>query len=168
MSVEKANTGPVMHLLVILYGSRKREEVSLDRFGEHQRRVEIDMRPRLPRPGMTPLEISQWAHHFVGVNYQSFKHSQKWHCEYCGAHDFVPVLASCAERLSLDKPARMSESQLMSWTHLDPPRMNIYVRMILFTISSRPDVSHRCTLSVTPQSVHARRSSVKRSWMQQG
>lgn len=39
MSLEKANTGPIMHLLVILYGSRKREEVSFDRFGQHQRRV---------------------------------------------------------------------------------------------------------------------------------
>ncbi|KZV64699.1 hypothetical protein PENSPDRAFT_587942 [Peniophora sp. CONT] len=102
-----------MHLLVILYGSRKREEVSLERFnGDQQRRVEIDMKPRLPRSGMTPSEVYEWARHFVGANYQSFKHSQKWHCEYC------------------DKPARMSESQMMSWTHLNPPRMNIYMHFV--------------------------------------
>lgn len=86
MSVEKANQGPLLHLLVILYGSRKHEEVSVNRFkGYDQRRVEIDMRLRLPRKGMGPAEIAQFGQYFMGTNYQSFKHSQKWGCEFCGA-----------------------------------------------------------------------------------
>ncbi|KZV64725.1 hypothetical protein PENSPDRAFT_656314 [Peniophora sp. CONT] len=103
------NTGPLMDITIIVYGSKKGEDMSDDRFGEHQRRVEIELSPRLPRAGMSSQEISKWGNDLFSLNYPAFKHSQKWYCEFC------------------DKPARMSDIQFLTWSHLTPPSMNIYV-----------------------------------------
>ncbi|KAI0030903.1 hypothetical protein K488DRAFT_53240 [Vararia minispora EC-137] len=104
-----------MVLQLIIYGSREFEDVSeAVRFSDpqHQRRVEIELHPRLPRAGMSPGEIKEWGDTFVGTHYLTFKHSQKWHCEFC------------------EKPARMSQWSVPSWTHLTPPRLIFYMHFV--------------------------------------
>lgn len=105
------NTGPVMDITIIMYGSKKGETVSDDRFGDHQRRVEIKLSPRLPRPGMTSQEISRWANDLFSLCYPTFKHSQKWHCEFCGTFTLLFPVGQLSGDI-VDKPARMSETQV--------------------------------------------------------
>ncbi|KAH9925738.1 uncharacterized protein B0H18DRAFT_365383 [Fomitopsis serialis] len=116
MSAKTAGTLPdgpdYLHLLLILYGSAKGDSSSDDRFGQDQRRAEVDIRLKLPRAGMRPPEIDSYAREFVGLNYASIKHTQKWHCEFC------------------DKPARMSQQDAASWSHLKPPRSNLYFHFV--------------------------------------
>lgn len=117
-----------LHLLLLLYGSRRRDPVADDRYGEHQRRVEVEIRLKLPRMGMSPPEILQVGRIVCGQHYQSIKHTQKWHCEFCST---CPSPCSHFGRRVpprfADKPARLSQTDTMSWTHLTPPRLHLYV-----------------------------------------
>ncbi|TFY63499.1 hypothetical protein EVJ58_g3213 [Rhodofomes roseus] len=80
MSQKPLPDGPeYLHLLLLLYGSKKDDQLSDDRFGQDQRRVEVDLRLKLPRTDMHPPEIDRYAREFVGLNYASVKHTQKWH-----------------------------------------------------------------------------------------
>lgn len=73
-------TAPFLNILLIIHGSRKHADFD----SEYDRRVEIDMRLHLPRSGMSGPEIEQFGRDFVFYHYTSLKHSQKWHCEFCG------------------------------------------------------------------------------------
>jgi hypothetical protein len=63
-----------LELLIIAYGSRDTDTLSDDRYGVDQRRLEIALRPKLPRAGMNPQEISEWANLWSTLQYQSIKH----------------------------------------------------------------------------------------------
>ncbi|KAI0066246.1 hypothetical protein BV25DRAFT_1913017 [Artomyces pyxidatus] len=101
-------SGPELILTVIVYGSTAGDPLSDDRYGDDQRRVELSLRPRLPTPGMRPPQIQEWVKAMLKRMSKDMKHTQLWHCEFC------------------DKPARESLYNTMFWTHLTPPRANVY------------------------------------------
>jgi hypothetical protein len=69
-----AMSAQTLELLLIAYGSRDTDTLSDDRYGADQRRLEIALRPKLPRAGMNPQEISEWANLWSTLQYQSIKH----------------------------------------------------------------------------------------------
>ncbi len=79
------NTGPEVNYTMIVYGSTPGDPVNDDRYGMHQRRVEIVVRPRLPRDHMTIPEINEFCRLFMAYQWQDVKHTNFWHCEFCGA-----------------------------------------------------------------------------------
>jgi hypothetical protein len=99
---KKPATGPAVHYLIIAYGSREGEPVSDARYGKDQRRLELDLRLKLPRAGMRVDDIQLFVKAWLQENYRRIKHryvlspcsrsfavlrscSQSWHCEFCGA-----------------------------------------------------------------------------------
>lgn len=79
------NKGPELYYFVIIYGSKPGDPLDDSRYGAHQRRTEIALRPRLPRSGMSMAEIEMFARVFTGYQWQDIKHTNFWHCEFCGA-----------------------------------------------------------------------------------
>ncbi len=79
-----SNKGPELIHNVLVYGSKPGDPLNDDRFGENQRRVEITLHPRLPRFGMAKDEIATFAKLFIAVQWPDLKHTQFWHCEFCG------------------------------------------------------------------------------------
>ncbi|VDC07630.1 unnamed protein product [Peniophora sp. CBMAI 1063] len=61
---------------------------------------------------MPPHEVDLWARDLFYLHVPTFKHTQKWCCEFCNV------------------PARMSETQIMSWVNANPPKMNIYIHSL--------------------------------------
>jgi hypothetical protein len=98
-----AMSAQTLELLIIVYGSRDTDTLGEERYGADQRRLEIALRPKLPRAGMNPMEISEWANLWCSLHYKNMKHrcvssgsnrvedtqrmvmpgSQKWCCEFC-------------------------------------------------------------------------------------
>ncbi|KLO17771.1 hypothetical protein SCHPADRAFT_846040 [Schizopora paradoxa] len=103
------NKGKRIIFNVIIYGSKPGDPLNDERFGEHQRRCELTLYPRLPHNRMTKDEITSFAKQFLFYQWPDFKHTQFWHCEIC------------------DKPTRISQTTTMSWTRLDPPRVLSYI-----------------------------------------
>ncbi|KAI0066238.1 hypothetical protein BV25DRAFT_1797413 [Artomyces pyxidatus] len=101
-------SAPVLNLLIIVYGSSSTDPVSDSRYGAHQRRLELELRPKLPMIGMSPAEISTWTSALVRRIHPDVKHSQRWHCEFC------------------DKLALETSCNFASWSHLNPPKVNVY------------------------------------------
>jgi hypothetical protein len=48
-----------LELLIVAYASRDTAPLGDERYGADQRRLEIALRPKLPRAGMGPQEISE-------------------------------------------------------------------------------------------------------------
>jgi hypothetical protein len=63
-----------LELLMIIYGSRDTDILGDERYGADQRRLEIALRPKLPRAGMNPMEISEWANLWCSLHYKNMKH----------------------------------------------------------------------------------------------
>jgi len=60
---------------------------------------------------MAKDEIATFAKLFIAVQWPDLKHTQFWHCEFC------------------DKPSRISQTDTMSWSHLNPPRVTTYIHL---------------------------------------
>ncbi|KAF7789382.1 hypothetical protein EIP86_000326 [Pleurotus ostreatoroseus] len=75
-----------LELTVIVYGSAAGDPTDDSRFaGADQRRAEIEFSPRVPDNKVgKPNEIAMWANNLVQGLGTDVKHSQKWHCEFCG------------------------------------------------------------------------------------
>lgn len=88
MSTKKDAQGPLLDLLVIAYGSSDTDPNDDSRFsGEDQRRVEVKCSPRVPIEYAGNLRRMQdWAQGVVNKVVFDVKHSQRWHCEFCGEH----------------------------------------------------------------------------------
>jgi len=104
---------------MIVYGSTPGDPVNDDRYGIHQRRVEIVVRPRLPRDNMTIPEINEFCRLFMAYQWQDVKHTNFWHCEFC------------------DKPTRVSKTNFASWAHLNPPKANAYVHLVCDNVKGK-------------------------------
>ncbi|GJE85009.1 hypothetical protein PsYK624_010860 [Phanerochaete sordida] len=111
MAEKGAAQGPIFELLVIAYGSSATDPPDDSRFtGEGQRRVEIKFAPVIPAAIAGNLRRMQdWASDVVQDLMSEVKHSNQWHCEFC------------------DKLARESHMCILSWMHLTPPSMTVYV-----------------------------------------
>jgi hypothetical protein len=111
-----AMAAEALELLIIAYGSHDTDTLEDERYGADQRRLEIALRPKLPRAGMNPQEISEWANLWSTLQYQSIKHrcvaywtslsgtqtiamlhSQKWCCEFCSTSLAGPCLSPPAD-----------------------------------------------------------------------
>ncbi|KII89441.1 hypothetical protein PLICRDRAFT_608078 [Plicaturopsis crispa FD-325 SS-3] len=86
-----------LHITVVVYGS-------------HGRRVEIEMRPTVPAniEGNVP-KLAEWTGSLCFALGKDVKHSEKWACSVCG------------------QPARETSFSNVSWIHLTPPKMTLYV-----------------------------------------
>ena len=85
--------GPKVELLIIAYGSKKGDPTDNSRYGSHQRRVEVTFGPHVPMELAGNMRRMQnWARDRVTATIMDIKHSQRWHCEFCGAH---PLLLPC-------------------------------------------------------------------------
>ena len=75
-----------LELTIIVYGSAAGDPTDNSRFaGADQRRVEINFSPRVPDSKVSkPREIRMWAQSLAQGLGTDVKHSQKWHCEFCG------------------------------------------------------------------------------------
>lgn len=80
-----SNKGPELIHQVLIYGSKPGDPLNDDRYGAHQRRAEMTLYLRLPRSGMTKNDIGAFANQFIGLQWPDLKHTQFWHCEFCGA-----------------------------------------------------------------------------------
>lgn len=61
------NTGPVIDYTIIVHGSKPGDHtMNDDRYATHERGVEIVVHPRLPRKGMTAVEIEEFCRLFTG------------------------------------------------------------------------------------------------------
>ncbi|CAL1697240.1 unnamed protein product [Somion occarium] len=108
-------SGPELNLTIIVYGSSETDPSGNERFcGERQRRAEIELRPRVPNRDMlrNQTQMNAWAQGVLNSVGVDVKHTQKWHCEFC------------------TKPARETVHMVMSWMHLNPPKLNVYVHNI--------------------------------------
>jgi hypothetical protein len=63
-----------MHCLVICYGSKDSDPLGDERYGRDQRRLEIDLRLKLPRPGMSAREIGTYTNTWLMQHYHNIKH----------------------------------------------------------------------------------------------
>ncbi|EKM59859.1 uncharacterized protein PHACADRAFT_206078 [Phanerochaete carnosa HHB-10118-sp] len=117
MSSKNAANDTVLDLLMIVYGSSKDDPLDDSRFcGHDQRRVEVQLAPVMPPEVAASMRRRQeWAHELSGRVTPDLKHGQRWHCEFC------------------DKLARESFVQNVSWLHLSPPRLIIYVHLMCDT-----------------------------------
>lgn len=77
------NKGPELEYTIIIYGSKPGDPLDESRSGANQRRVEITLRPRLPRANMPCAEIEAFAHIFTAFQWQDIKHTNYWRCEFC-------------------------------------------------------------------------------------
>ncbi|GJE87541.1 zinc finger MYND domain-containing protein [Phanerochaete sordida] len=120
MATENAAQGPTLDLLVIAYGSSATDPPDDSRFtGEGQRRVEIKFAPVIPvRVAGNLRRMQEWARDTVRGLMFEVKHSNRWHCEFC------------------NKLARESHMNFLSWMHLTPPKVVIYVHLLCDTRGS--------------------------------
>ncbi|KIP04549.1 hypothetical protein PHLGIDRAFT_190168 [Phlebiopsis gigantea 11061_1 CR5-6] len=118
MSAKASTEGPTLDLLIIAYGSSENDPNNDSRFtGENQRRVEVQLAPRIPAELAGNMRRMQsWARDKVHATVLDIKHSQRWHCEFC------------------DKLARESQTDIASWLHLTPPKMVVYVHLVCNTV----------------------------------
>lgn len=80
-----SNKGPELIHEIVIYGSKAGDPFNDGRFGEDQRRAELTLYYHLPRSGMTRDDIVEFARQFMGLQWPDLKHTQFWHCEFCGA-----------------------------------------------------------------------------------
>ncbi|KLO17763.1 hypothetical protein SCHPADRAFT_936784 [Schizopora paradoxa] len=106
------NTGPEIEYSIIVYGSKPGDTLTDARYGMHQRRVEINVFPRLPRNNMSAAEMDRFCASFLACFWWDIKHNNFWHCEFC------------------DKESRVSKTNFMSFVNLDPPKANSYVHLV--------------------------------------
>lgn len=101
MSAKASTEGPTLDLLIIAYGSSENDPNNDSRFtGENQRRVEVQLAPRIPAELAGNMRRMQsWARDKVHATVLDIKHSQRWHCEFCGAR--VYAFAPCSHRGAL-------------------------------------------------------------------
>jgi hypothetical protein len=72
-------SGQTAHYLIICYGSRESDPLGDERYGRDQRRMELDLRLKLPRAGMRPDEVEALASTWLHKNYANIKHRQAAH-----------------------------------------------------------------------------------------
>ena len=91
MSATASAEGPVLDLLLIAYGSSETDPNDNSRFnGADQRRVEVQLAPRIPAELAGNMRRMQgWARDKVHATVMDIKHSQRWHCEFCGAYCYA-------------------------------------------------------------------------------
>ncbi|KIY63298.1 hypothetical protein CYLTODRAFT_426209 [Cylindrobasidium torrendii FP15055 ss-10] len=115
MSLKAASDpGTVVELTVIIYGSSSRDPADwAERFpgnGWDQRRLELQLRPRIPLHAMGSLESkTKWMDAFLISIAPDAKHSRNWRCEFCKIF------------------ARENVWQMISWLHLPQPKFTAYV-----------------------------------------
>ncbi|KAF5365319.1 hypothetical protein D9758_005436 [Tetrapyrgos nigripes] len=117
MSSQVGKLGPEVILTVILYGSSSRDPSGVEeRFSKdavEQRRLELQLRPRIPIEAMASMEAkTRWMDQFLKSIGTDVKHSRNWRCEFCSEH------------------ARETIWMNASWLHLQPPRQNAYVHNV--------------------------------------
>ncbi|KAK1229341.1 hypothetical protein PQX77_007595 [Marasmius sp. AFHP31] len=79
-------------------------------YGENGKRVEVKLHPRVPEDRLgKPPQIGEWGLDFAKTLLHDVKHAEKWKCEFCGDH------------------AKLPRVQAGFWTHLNPPRLVLYV-----------------------------------------
>lgn len=126
-----------LQLTMIAYGSSKDDPVDdFVRFtGNDQRRVEVQATPLVPASLVGNVaQLTAWAQNVARGLVIDIKHSQQWHCEFCG-ESFVPsslLLVANHILLPADKLARETSVNFASWVHLTPPRLNVYVSSVLY------------------------------------
>lgn len=91
------NAGPVLDLLIIAYGSSADDPAGDSRFYRpDQRRVEVKLAPRAPVSAAGDLRrMHEWSQGVLRNAIPDVKHSQRWHCEFCGA--LCAGAGGCAE-----------------------------------------------------------------------
>lgn len=99
-------SGQVLDLTIIVYGSSENDPNDDSRFsGYNQRRVELEFRPPVPKADMLGNvdRMMTWAKWSIIELLQDIKHSQKWHCEFCGMFEIFGL--HCARLLTRHKHA---------------------------------------------------------------
>ena len=76
-----------LNLTMIVYGSSKDDPNDDSRFcGMDQRRVEITASPLVPSNKLGRIDtLTVWAENVAKRIMPDAKHSQEWHCAFCGA-----------------------------------------------------------------------------------
>ncbi|EPQ50608.1 hypothetical protein GLOTRDRAFT_133720 [Gloeophyllum trabeum ATCC 11539] len=72
------------------------------------------MCPQLPSRDLLEDKdaLNRWIHEFAHAASMDVKHSNNWNCQFCGL------------------PARETNCYSMSYPHLDPPKMTVYIRFM--------------------------------------
>ncbi|KIY63297.1 hypothetical protein CYLTODRAFT_360210 [Cylindrobasidium torrendii FP15055 ss-10] len=109
-----SGTGTEVALTIIIYGSSSRDPGNFEeRFagsGWEQRRLELQLRPRIPAHATASMDAkNKWMHDFLMSIGPDAKHSRNWRCEFCR------------------KFARETVWQMASWLHLPQPMFTAYV-----------------------------------------
>lgn len=106
-SQDPVTKGPAVDLLLIAYSSSEDDPNNDSRFsGQDQRRVEVKLAPRVPAEIAGNMrKMTEWSRGKVNEIVLDIKHSQRWHCEFCGEY----VHCSCVWR----KLRRVSQTNLL-------------------------------------------------------
>ncbi|KAI0748203.1 hypothetical protein C8Q80DRAFT_723888 [Daedaleopsis nitida] len=90
-----------------LQGWERADKLNVELVGYGWQEKRVTVRFHLPKDrDQTRIDL---AVNFMG---RDVKHSKSWTCEFCGA------------------PARETQFQVLSWTHLDPPRLVVYIHFV--------------------------------------
>ncbi|KAF8169935.1 hypothetical protein BJ912DRAFT_158834 [Pholiota molesta] len=82
-------------------------------YGSNGKRAEIELRPAIPENIRGKVEaLKIWSQSLVMSMGNDLKHTDEWTCEICG------------------KPARETKYDVASWTHLQEPRIVIYIHHV--------------------------------------
>ncbi|KAK7052456.1 hypothetical protein R3P38DRAFT_2860441 [Favolaschia claudopus] len=101
-----------VEIKAIVYGSCPTDPDNDDRFGPHQRRLELTLRPALPASAKTKEEKIKWLDRFFWRISRDMKHNRDWYCEFCTdeAHEIVKMNAT--------------------WVRLTPPMAKSYIHNV--------------------------------------
>lgn len=78
-----------LDLQVVVYGFLVGDPSPLeDPDDDHQRKLEIGLRPRFPNGDIAEDEgrFLDWSRGFIDTLFVDYKHSQRWRCEFCGIY----------------------------------------------------------------------------------
>ncbi|EIN03763.1 hypothetical protein PUNSTDRAFT_146920 [Punctularia strigosozonata HHB-11173 SS5] len=85
-------------------------DVSVCVFGHGDRQLDLKIRPRYPRSGMSNTEEAEWKYVYLESISKNIQHSGPWDCEFCG------------------KPARVTLSSVASYR--DRPEVYVYLHAL--------------------------------------